>query len=143
MQRAGRETDYAVLIAGVRLSLRERSVVGRAPDSDVCIATDRRVSRQHARFTVCAHGVVVEDLGSKGGVYVDGERIQSGRLLVGGERIRLGHTEFSLVRAQEHADTTRDTFEEKTVVPLSRAPVSSGYFSAVDSRPHRLTSNGE
>lgn len=143
MQKSGRETDYAVLIAGVRLSLRERSMIGRAPDSDVCIATDRRVSRRHARLTVCAHGVVIEDLDSKCGVYVDGERIRSGRLLVGGERIRVGHTELALLRAHGGEEASKVTFEEKTAVPVSRGPASSGTFSTVYSAPHRLTSNGE
>jgi pSer/pThr/pTyr-binding forkhead associated (FHA) protein len=144
VQRSGREAEYAVLISGVRFALPERSIIGRAPDADVCIATDRRVSRRHARLTICAHGVVIEDLGSKGGIYVDGERIEQSRLLVGGERIRLGHTELALLRANEDEASAKVTLEEKTVVPMSRAPADSGTFRTVDSTPHvLLTSNGE
>jgi pSer/pThr/pTyr-binding forkhead associated (FHA) protein len=143
VQRAAFETGYAVLIAGVRLALPERAIVGRAPEADVCIVTDRRISRRHARFTVCAHGVVIEDLGSKGGVYVDGHRIEKSRLLGGGERIRLGHTELVLLHANEEEAKSRITVDEKTVVPMSRGPADSGTFSTVDSTPHVLTSNGD
>jgi pSer/pThr/pTyr-binding forkhead associated (FHA) protein len=133
------ETGYAVLVAGVRISLCERSIIGRAPDCDVCIASDRRVSRRHARLTVCAHGVVVEDLGSKGGVFVDGQRVKDGRLLLGGERLRVGHTEIALLRPAEDRRTA-ELFDEKTVIPSSRAPADSGYFRSVDAAAHALAS---
>jgi len=143
VRRSQRETEYVVSIEGARVALPERGIIGRAPDSDFCIANDRRVSRRHARLTICAHGVVIEDLDSKCGVYVDGERIVKSRLLVGGERIRLGHTELALLRAGDDASPS-SSVEEKTVVPMSRGPADSGTFRTVDSTPHvLLTCNGD
>ena len=131
VQRAQRETEYTVSIEGAHVALPERAIIGRAPDSDFCIANDRRVSRRHARLTICAHGVVIEDLDSKCGVYVDGERI------------RLGHTELALLRVRDDASPS-SSVEEKTVVPVSRGPADSGTFRTVDSTPHvLLTCNGE
>jgi pSer/pThr/pTyr-binding forkhead associated (FHA) protein len=129
--------EYAVLVSGVRVSLPERSVVGRAVDTDVRIATDPRVSRRHARLTVCAHGVVIEDLASKGGVYVDGQRIEQGRLLLGGENIRLGTTVFQLLRTTDNQERAA-AFDEKTAVSSRRAPADSGYFAVVDEAPRTI-----
>ena len=56
----------------VPLSRRQPLVVGRGSDSDVRIG-DARLSRRHARFSVRGDVVVVEDLGSKNGVRINGE----------------------------------------------------------------------
>ncbi|HCU53531.1 MAG TPA: hypothetical protein DIC36_04360 [Gammaproteobacteria bacterium] len=49
--------------------------IGRAPDNDLCLP-DQVVSKHHARVGVTAEGsIVVEDLGSSNGTYVNGERI--------------------------------------------------------------------
>lgn len=49
--------------------------IGRAADNDVCIR-DQGVSQHHARVSATADGaIVIEDLGSTNGTYVNGERI--------------------------------------------------------------------
>jgi len=48
------------------------------------------VSRQHARLRVSRDGALIEDLGSKNGTWVDGERIHGAVALADGATFRLG-----------------------------------------------------
>jgi DNA-binding winged helix-turn-helix (wHTH) protein len=71
------------------LLLEGSSVIGRAPDATIrCDVTG--VSRYHARVTVSGPEVLLEDLGSKNGTYVQGERIAAAARLSDGDDIRLG-----------------------------------------------------
>ena len=65
-------------------------VVGRKTPSHVTIA-DAALSREHARFTLQddRRSVLVEDLGSTNGTWLDGKRIASGRVAIG-DGVRLG-----------------------------------------------------
>jgi len=65
------------------------NLLGRAPDAGVWIDA-LGVSRNHARITVAGQDATVEDLGSKNGTYVGGERITSAYRLADGDQIRLG-----------------------------------------------------
>ncbi len=72
--------DIPVLIGhegeldGQRWMLRQTVVLGRDAGCDIPIF-DRQVSRRHARITPSPRGVVLEDLGSKNGTHINGERI--------------------------------------------------------------------
>lgn len=62
--------------------------IGRAPDNDVHL-TDQSVSQYHARVSVTADGaILVEDLASTNGTYVNGERITR-HTLRDGELVRI------------------------------------------------------
>jgi len=66
-------------------------VIGREEDCDICIPGGD-VSREHVRVEMGANGqVVVTDLGSTNGTYVDGIRVDS-HSLRDGERFQLGST---------------------------------------------------
>jgi hypothetical protein len=70
-------------------------IVGRAVENGVDLA-DPRVSRRHACITRTGDAVVIEDLGSTNGTYVNGARIAEPRPIVPGDRIGLGDTELRL-----------------------------------------------
>lgn len=75
------ENRQAMLLEGA-------NVIGRAPDATiVCDAIG--VSRHHARILVSKGEATLEDLGSKNGTYLKGERITSAHL-EDGDEIRLG-----------------------------------------------------
>ena len=77
-------------------------LVGRLPECDVMI-DDGLVSRMHARISVRDDTVVVEDLHSTNGVYVNGSRITHSALLHEGDRLLIGTTEISLFEARPDA----------------------------------------
>ena len=63
--------------------------IGRAPDNNL-VLRDSRVSRNHAQISQEDGRCVVEDLASRHGVWVNGERIEKPRILHGSERIEFG-----------------------------------------------------
>jgi two-component system cell cycle response regulator len=68
-QASGVSVAVYLLSRGTELS------VGRAPDNDVCLP-DLNVSQHHARVRANADGVIViEDLKSTNGIFVNGERV--------------------------------------------------------------------
>lgn len=75
---------------GQRWAIRESLVIGRDPDCDVIVTTpDKQVSRRHAKITVTAKGLTVEDLGSKNGTHVNGQRIERPTLLQDGDTVQV------------------------------------------------------
>ena len=71
--------------------------VGRAPRADFVVDAPL-VSRLHCRLTLRDDGVLVEDLESTNGTFVNGERVQKG-LLASGDRLRVGRVEFAVTKA--------------------------------------------
>jgi hypothetical protein len=69
---------------------RARITIGRVPENDLQLVDDK-VSRHHAVVELQDGGrVVLHDLGSRNGTFVDGVRLSGSRVLTGGERLRFG-----------------------------------------------------
>jgi pSer/pThr/pTyr-binding forkhead associated (FHA) protein len=71
--------------------------VGRAPRADFVVDAPL-VSRLHCRLTLQDDGVLVEDLDSTNGTFVNGSRVRKG-LLASGDLLRVGRMEFAVRRA--------------------------------------------
>jgi hypothetical protein len=71
----------------------ERTTVGRAAGNEIVI-TSRRVSRKHARLLRQDWRVILEDLGSTNGTYLNGERVQAPVQLRDEDRIKVGDVVF-------------------------------------------------
>jgi DNA-binding winged helix-turn-helix (wHTH) protein len=65
------------------------NIVGRGTDAAVWIDAPG-VSRHHARIVVRQGEATLEDLGSKNGTYVKGDRVTKPRRLANGDQVRLG-----------------------------------------------------
>jgi hypothetical protein len=65
------------------------TLVGRHPGCDVHLP-DRQVSRHHARVFHTQQGFFIEDLGSKNGTFVNGNRVQEPVRLKDGDLIQIG-----------------------------------------------------
>ncbi|MBW3671758.1 MAG: SpoIIE family protein phosphatase, partial [Acidobacteria bacterium] len=80
--------------------------IGRSIECEIPIR-DRYLSRHHVDLIPDGTGSkwVVRDCGSANGTYVNGVRIDAGRELVPGDRIRIGDTELVF-----HADVPTDKF---------------------------------
>ena len=60
------------------------TTIGRSPDNDICVS-DMRASRRHAKLIKRDNTLVIVDMSSFQGVYVDGKRIEKGREVEVGE----------------------------------------------------------
>jgi pSer/pThr/pTyr-binding forkhead associated (FHA) protein len=86
--------------ADTDLAVTEGSVlIGRNDDCDI-IFSDPLVSRRHARIIVSSEDVLVEDLLSANGVYVNGVRVDRLQELHDGDRVLIGTREISVFDPQ-------------------------------------------
>jgi DNA-binding winged helix-turn-helix (wHTH) protein len=70
------------------------NIIGREPDAAVWLDLFA-VSRRHARIVIAGDRAIVEDLGSKNGTHVRGERINGPVDLADGDEIRIGSVVLS------------------------------------------------
>ena len=82
------------------------AVLGRGDDVDVLVDASS-VSRRHARIRVRDGRATLEDLRSKNGTFVRGERLVGPRDLADGDEIRLGHVPFTFRVLRAAAESTR------------------------------------
>ena len=78
-------------LAGKRFDLARPLVVGRSGDADIVI-DDPYASDLHLRFGVKDGHVVLHDLGSTNGTYVNGRRVTVPLTLAKGDAVQIGKT---------------------------------------------------
>src|SRR5262249_6441275 len=64
-------------------------VIGRSAPADL-VLTDQQVSRNHCRVCLAMNEIIVIDLGSSNGTFIDGNRISGGAPLPVGARLQVG-----------------------------------------------------
>lgn len=69
--------------------------IGRQADCDISVPSEE-ISRRHATVRPTPDGLLVEDLGSANGTFINGKRVQTG-LMRPGEELRLDTIRFMLV----------------------------------------------
>jgi pSer/pThr/pTyr-binding forkhead associated (FHA) protein len=70
-------------------------VIGRSPKSHI-VLEDSYVSQVHARMYPRGGSVVIEDMGSTNGTYLNRKRISSPTELKRGDKVKIGKTEMEL-----------------------------------------------
>ena len=81
-------------------------VVGKDPNSCDIVFNDMSVSRNHARLSVSADGVMeIEDLGSKNGTVVNGAVIDAKRTITPQDLVALGTTAFMIIDREAPQET--------------------------------------
>lgn len=83
--------------------------IGRAPENGISVP-DGSVSAKHARIVRTDDGFLIEDLQSRNGTFVNGERVLDGqRKLADGDLIRVGKVimTFNVARETKAGDTTQ------------------------------------
>ena len=96
---SARGARFRLFLESREIALHEgENLLGRM-DEGVAWLESPTVSRRHARIFVSAVGATIEDLGSKNGTYLGGERISSPRPLADGDEILLGqvHATFRVL----------------------------------------------
>jgi pSer/pThr/pTyr-binding forkhead associated (FHA) protein len=74
----------------------EEFLIGR---SDACHLRPKSdaISRKHCRILVASDAVFVEDLGSRNGTFINGERVTQKRAVQSGDHLRIGKLEFEFL----------------------------------------------
>ena len=99
---------------------RGETVIGRSADVAIRVVDDG-VSRNHARIRHDANGSFVDDLGSRNGTFVNGERISASTPLREGDKIQVGRT--TVLRFAYH-DELDESFHENLVSSALRDPLT-------------------
>jgi predicted component of type VI protein secretion system len=114
--------------AGQRFELDAEVVLGREGVS-ATIGDDSELSRRHAVVRPAAGGFEIEDLGSRNGTFVNGQKIEGAMRLSGGDSIKIGQTVLALegvARAAETAVSPR---------PAAAAAAAAAPSTAAPSEP--------
>lgn len=82
-------------MAGQQWPISGAMTLGRDESCDI-VVPDRQVSRQHARVSFTKEGVFLEDLGSKNGTYLNGQRLEALQKLHEGDEIQIAFTQVFL-----------------------------------------------
>jgi len=101
-------------------------VLGRGSGADIVLA-GALVSRRHAELSDTAQGLVVRDLGSRNGVFVNGHRISAPVVLEVGDRLAIGDDTFELAAVTEPALRSRPTVTELIATAESEHSPLSAY----------------
>jgi two-component system cell cycle response regulator len=109
---------------GCVFQLSERSyVIGRGEDAQIAIDDDG-VSRRHVKLICYANSVVVlKDLGSTNGTFVNGEAVTT-RALADGDRIQVGATAVLKFSVQ---DALEAQFQHQLYLAATRDPLTKAY----------------
>ena len=82
------------------------NIVGRDDTAQVHLRADG-ISRRHARITISNGRAIIEDLGSKNGTFVGGQRVDGARELHDGDEIRLSRELLVVFNATAARSFTR------------------------------------
>lgn len=77
---------------GTAFALAGPITIGRDDDNTIQIKDDSFISGHHARVSIANGHVVVDDLGSTNGTFLNGTRLTVQRTVHNGDRIHLGNT---------------------------------------------------
>jgi diguanylate cyclase (GGDEF)-like protein len=84
-----------------RLAARSTMRVGRSPEAEICLADVASLSRLHARLTYRSESVVIEDLDSTNGTFVNDVRIEEPMVLSSGDRFQVGTAHFKFLQERD------------------------------------------
>jgi pSer/pThr/pTyr-binding forkhead associated (FHA) protein len=105
--------------AGLRATVDRELVIGRAEDADIVLA-DSQVSRRHARLAPDGGGgVVVEDLGSSNGTFINQQQLHAPALLRPGDDLLVGVT---VLEVRSPAQVAAQSSAVRVVPPALAVP---------------------
>jgi pSer/pThr/pTyr-binding forkhead associated (FHA) protein len=116
---------------GKTYPLRGTTVLGRHADCDIRL-NNEGISRRHAEIVVTGDGLLVRDIGSSNGTFVNGEKIEEKTLKVGDE-VRFDALRFlvqnpALPEQPKHA-ATQPASKQQAATTAQPAPATGGSAS--------------
>lgn len=111
-------------------------IIGKDPNSCDIVFQDLSVSRNHARLSVTAEGVIeIEDLGSKNGTVVNGAPIGERKVITPQDLIALGTTVFLIIDREAPQETIYSpiapSYEAPRISEEPPTPAEEEEFEAV------------
>lgn len=103
----------------------ERLLIGRSRDCDL-VLPDVLLSRRHAELYRTARGWLVRDLGSMNGTRVNGERIESERVLFDGDVVAVAGWRLAYFEAEAEKDDAFRTDHEARIHDITSLATKSG-----------------
>ncbi len=76
-------------------------LIGRNPDCDVILKESRKVSRTHCLIACVENTIVVRDLGSTNGVWLNSQRVERESRLKVGDELSVADVRYNLVRVEK------------------------------------------
>jgi len=112
----------------------DQLTIGRDPRNDIEIS-EPQVSRQHARITRQGQRMVIEDLGSTNGTFVNGMRLTSPHVLANSDVIGLGDTVTLTYYGEVVAGDSTETIVGRTGMAGEEAEPGSQPFGSRPTPP--------
>lgn len=99
--------------------LKPKTSLGRHSDCDIHVPGNE-VSRHHATIVVGANTLVVEDMGSANGTYINGKRVKQRQNIKPGDELRIDQVRFMVLTPGMEAQAVK---KAATPTPEAAAPV--------------------
>jgi hypothetical protein len=107
--------------AGADIALDDELVIGRSASGEGTLGGDPELSRQHCKVRLADAGLLIEDLGSTNGTYVNGVRVTEALSLRPGDTITLGATTIEVAGVLPGAQSTA----ERPIPPVQSTRIAS------------------
>jgi predicted component of type VI protein secretion system len=123
-------------LIGRRIEVDRELTIGRG-EATVDVQDDA-VSRRHAVVRTVGEDLEIEDLGSRGGTWIEGQRIDRPRIVGDGTALRMGNTTF-IVEVDAAAGTraqTQTALPTLAAAPPVAAPALAAPAGAVPPAPY-------
>jgi diguanylate cyclase (GGDEF)-like protein len=125
--QAAQKNAYLIVINGRSVGRMYKvsttdTVMGRSPDVDVIIE-DEGVSRQHAKIENREDGMVLMDMGSTNGIFVNGKKVKR-HYLNDGDRLQIGST---TILKFSYQDELEENFQKQLYDSATRDALTGAY----------------
>jgi hypothetical protein len=100
-------------------------VIGRSSDLDMVLVEDM-VSRKHAKITTTDNGILIQDVGSTNGTFVNGEKIEGVARLSEGDRILVGTSIIKVVAVDSMSSESEAEARRRLEAGAARQSSSTG-----------------
>jgi uncharacterized membrane protein YdfJ with MMPL/SSD domain/pSer/pThr/pTyr-binding forkhead associated (FHA) protein len=110
-------------------------VIGRSESGDAALGGDPELSRRHARVSQVDGRIVIEDLGTRNGTFVNGERIHAPTVVEPGDAIWVGTTTLVLATPERPIP---DVTPVEPPTPSAETGLLSRFAALSDRRPKTI-----
>ncbi|MGZ0166520.1 MAG: FHA domain-containing protein [Planctomycetales bacterium] len=112
-------------------------LIGRNPDCDVILKQSRKVSRTHCLIACVENTILVRDLGSTNGVWLNSQRVERESRLKVGDELSIADVQYNLVRVEKN-NGLKETPNAEVPQVNSRKRKSDGQAASRRRKPEPL-----